>query len=202
MLTGNVRPFWRRETVLSLHDIAQHHHLLAMPERRTTDQQCEHYHATCPTAENQSTSIIIYDMLKSSYSLHIHLARVPWRLLPHATLQRLRCQIARRSAQVEQLQVVQQHFGEAKVGDLHIETVVQQNVLRLQIAMDDVVRVDVVDALEHLPHDVSRFLLGQRDDRGEVVEQFAVAAQLEHEKDEGVGLEDVLQFDCNETYDL
>lgn len=50
--TGDISPFRRSETVLSFHYIAQHNHLLAMPERRTANQQCEHYNATGPTWKN------------------------------------------------------------------------------------------------------------------------------------------------------
>lgn len=49
--------------------------------------------------------------------------------------------------------------SEAKVGDLHIQTVVEENILGLQISMNDVARVNVVDAFENLSHDVASLLL-------------------------------------------
>lgn len=53
LLTRYLCPLGRRETILSLHDIPQHHHLLAMPERRTADQQREHNNSTGPPGDSQ-----------------------------------------------------------------------------------------------------------------------------------------------------
>lgn len=48
----------------------------------------------------------------------------------------------------------------------------------------------------HLPHNVSGLLFGQCHHRRQIVKEFAIAAQLEYEKNERIGLENVLQFDC------
>jgi len=84
--------------------------------------------------------------------------------------------------------------GKTKVGDFDIQTVVEQNVLRLKIPVHDIARVNVVDAFEDLSHDVARLLLGQRHHRREVVEELAMTTQLEDQEDESIRLEDVLQL--------
>lgn len=48
----------------------------------------------------------------------------------------------------------------------------------------------------HSPHNVARLLLGQRHHRGQIVEQLALPAQLEHQENKRIGLEHVLQLNC------
>lgn len=84
---------------------------------------------------------------------------------------------------------------EAKVSDFDIETIVEENIFRLQVSVNDVAWVDVVDALKDLPHDVASLLLRKRDDGREIVEEFTVAAELEYQENEGVGFEHVLELD-------
>lgn len=75
-LTRNVAPFRRHKTVLSLHYVTQHNHLLTMPKRWTADEKCEHDNTTRP---------------------NIHLFRVAWCVVKHIALKCFRCQVARRS---------------------------------------------------------------------------------------------------------
>lgn len=88
--------------------------------------------------------------------------------------------------------------GEPEVGDLHIVILVQQYVLRLQIAMDNVLGVYVLDTLEYLSHDGACLLLGQRYHWRQIVEELALGAQLEYEKYKCIRLEDVLQVNYGE----
>lgn len=46
--TRNIGPFRRCKTVFTLHYISQHNHLLPVPERRATHQQCKHDDTTRP----------------------------------------------------------------------------------------------------------------------------------------------------------
>lgn len=83
--------------------------------------------------------------------------------------------------------------GEPKVGDFHIVILVKQYVLWLQIAMDNVLGVYVLDTLEYLSHDGACLLLRERHHRRQIVEEFALGAQLEYEKHKCIRLEHVLQ---------
>lgn len=87
--------------------------------------------------------------------------------------------------------------GEPKVGDLHIVILVEQYVLGLQIAMNDILGVYVLDTLEYLAHNGARLLLGERHHRCQIVEQFALGAQLEDEKYKCIRFKYILQIDWN-----
>lgn len=45
-----------------------------------------------------------------------------------------------------------------------------------------------------IPHNVARLLLGQCHDGGEIVKEFTIFAQFKHQKDKGIRLKDILQF--------
>lgn len=92
--------------------------------------------------------------------------------------------------------------GKPEIRDLDVETVVQQDVLGLEVAVHHVPAVDVCHALEHLPHDVAGLLLREGHHRREVVEELAVLAQLEHQEDEGARFEHVLEFNWEEERTL
>ena len=51
-----------------------------------------------------------------------------------------------------------QHLGDAKVGDLHPALLVQQDVLRLDVAVDDALLVGELQRLADLRHDDQRLL--------------------------------------------
>jgi len=52
------------------------------------------------------------------------------------------------------------HAGEAEVGDLHVAEIVDEDVLGLQVAVDDLLRVRMVDGARDLHRDLQR--LGRR----------------------------------------
>ncbi len=86
-------------------------------------------------------------------------------------------------------------LAESEVRELDVEVVVEQYVLRLNVPVYDPHVVAVLERTEHLPHDSPGFRLRQRYLAREKVEQLAVGAQLEHEKDHGLADEDVVQTD-------
>lgn len=92
------------------------------------------------------------------------------------------------------LSTVRQMPCKAKIRDLHIQTVVEQNVFRFQVPVNNVPRVNVIDAFKDLPHDVAGLLLGQCHHRREIIEELTVTAQLKHQKDESIRLEHILEF--------
>lgn len=67
------------------------------------------------------------------------------------------------------LEIVGFH-GQSEIRDLDIEIVVEENVLRFQISVDDVLRVDESDGFEYLAHDDAGALLRQRHSRVQMVE--------------------------------
>jgi hypothetical protein len=133
---------------------------------------------------------------RQSTNLHVHLERVPRRVLHHVAAERFRRQVARSAAQLVHLLPLGQLPGEAEVGDLDVEVVIQKDVLRFQIPVDYASRVHVRHPFQHLAHYVPGFLLREGHHRREVIEEFAVFAQFEHQENERRGFEHVLQFDC------
>lgn len=89
---------------------------------------------------------------------------------------------------------VSQGAGKAEVRDFNVQAVVEENVFGLQVTMNDVACVNVVDAFEYLTHDVARLLLGQSDDRSEIIEKLAVTAELKHQEDESFRLEYIMEL--------
>lgn len=83
---------------------------------------------------------------------------------------------------------------ESKIGDFYVQTVVEENVLRLQVSVDDISRVNIVDTFENLPHDVAGLLLWQRNDGSQVIEKLSMTTKLKHQEDESVRLKDVLKL--------
>lgn len=88
-----------------------------------------------------------------------------------------------------------QHFGKSKVRYLHIQVIIEQYVLGLQIPVHYSLIMHVLQPLEHLPHDVTSLLFGERDDGREVVEQLPVFTQFEDQEYKRAGFEDVVQLD-------
>lgn len=101
-LTWNIGPLGRGETVFTLHYIAKHHHLLAMPERRAAHEQGEHNDAAGPTAKRQvwrNDADLLFRVSLCAY-IHVHLLWIARRALEHVALERLRRQITRCAAQI------------------------------------------------------------------------------------------------------
>lgn len=55
--------------------------------------------------------------------------------------------------------------------------------------------VNRVDRFEQLPHDRLGLFLAQRNYAGQIIKQFAVSAQFEHQKDVGARLEHIVELD-------
>ena len=49
--------------------------------------------------------------------------------------------------------------------------------------MDDMMRMQVIDTVEDAQHDLSRSFLGETNDLGQVIEQFAVRTQFHDDED-------------------
>lgn len=133
-LLGDVVPFGRAELVLAGHDIAQHHHLLAMPEGRKSHQQRVHDHTARP---------------------QVHLLAIPFGVLVPRRPQQLGRQVAGRAAQIGETLLRLDDAREPKISHLDVVVVIEQNVLRLQVAVHHIVRVNVLHRLEQLLHDHS-----------------------------------------------
>lgn len=71
---------------------------------------------------------------------------------------------------------------EAEVGDLDVEVVVEENVLGLEVAVDDLEAVGVLDAGDELLEETPRLRLGHAAVGDDVVEELA-AGVLEHDDD-------------------
>ena len=59
----------------------------------------------------------------------------------------------------------------------------QQDVLRLDIAVTDVVAVDVADSLDELAEKLARFIFLETSVFEDVIEEFAVRDVFDHDKD-------------------
>lgn len=59
---------------------------------------------------------------------------------------------------------------------------VEQNVLGLEVAMYDILGMDVLDALKDLAHNGACLLLGERNHGGQIVEELALGTELEYEE--------------------
>mmetsp|Transcript_6878 Transcript_6878/g.15973 ORF Transcript_6878/g.15973 Transcript_6878/m.15973 type:complete len:487 (-) Transcript_6878:1464-2924(-) len=84
---------------------------------------------------------------------------------------------------------------EAKIGQLDVPVAVEQHVLGLEVAVEDVLRVDVAHHLDHLHHRPSH-LLGREPLLGEdKLREVAVGDDVHHEDEELGVLEGVLEVD-------
>ena len=89
---------------------------------------------------------------------------------------------------------------EAKINDLQFclldwILVLEEEILRLQIAMHDVAAVHVVNRTQHLPHDNRSLLLCHRPTFDDAVEQFSAGAELHDQVNVLVVLEILVQLD-------
>jgi hypothetical protein len=90
-----------------------------------------------------SSNILLFDNLSSDYlssdnlSSDIFAIRTQRHLLEHAGREDLRREVAGRADRLVQPLAVKELSREAEVGQLDVEVVVQQNVFRLQVAVND-----------------------------------------------------------------
>lgn len=83
---------------------------------------------------------------------------------------------------------------ETKVSDFYVQAVIEKDVLWFQVSMNDVSWVDVVDTFKDLSHDEACLLFWKCHDRCEVIEEFTVTAEFEHQENEGIRLKDILKL--------
>ena len=81
--------------------------------------------------------------------------------------------------------------GEAEVHDLDILVLVEEQVLRLEVAVHDAVFMDVLHAREDLLHEGDGLGFGQALALDDVVEELAALCVLHDEVDVGLGLDDL-----------
>mmetsp|Transcript_41282 Transcript_41282/g.102334 ORF Transcript_41282/g.102334 Transcript_41282/m.102334 type:complete len:327 (-) Transcript_41282:45-1025(-) len=90
------------------------------------------------------------------------------------------------------------HLGQPEVGQLDRRIGRRrgvEQVLRLEVAVADVVRVQVLQRVRDLPHALGRILLGIRATRDDAVEELAARDELHHEVDLGALVEHLVQRD-------
>ena len=168
-------PDVRVEVVGAVDDEAHHLVLPSVPEGHVAAQHGVQHHSARP---------------------HVHLEAVPLergRGIVQATLQDLRTQVARGAAHLLQPPARHDLLAEAEVGELDVEVLVEEDVLRLDVSVDDAEVVAVLQCAEQLRHDGPGLALGERHDAGEKVEELPVRAELEDEEDYGVTDENVVQ---------
>ena len=86
--------------------------------------------------------------------------------------------VAWRAARSLQCLTLAVHVRETEVHDLYVVLVVEQQVLRFQVAMADLDLVDVLDTGDYLLHEATRLLFLQALPLDNVVEQFTSAGVL------------------------
>ena len=107
------------------------------------------------------------------------------------------CQIAPTSAAAARLSRVE-HCSEAEVGDLDVRygaRNAEEQIVRLQIAVDDPLLMAVGDAAGNLLNDAGDLLLREDPHGGEVVVQLAPIANFRDEYDLSARLEAVVETD-------
>ena len=107
----------------------------------------------------------------------------------------LRRRVVRGPAARPQELPVSHHVGEAEVSDLHIERLVQQQVLRLEVPVHHVVAVAVVHAADDLLEEPPGVLLLQLAVLHDVVEQLPAGDVLHHHEYVGGGADHLVQLD-------
>jgi len=81
--------------------------------------------------------------------------------------------------------------GEPEVHNFGVLVVIQEQVLRLEVAMDDAVLVNVLNSCQNLLHEGHCFLLVEPLSFDDVVEEFATLCVLHDEVDICFGLDDL-----------
>ena len=87
------------------------------------------------------------------------------------------------------------HFGQSKVGDAHVPLRVEENILRLEVAIDDLEVMEVVEGRADLCRVQPRARLGEAPRRLEVEEELAAVAVVHDEVELGGRLEGEAQVD-------
>lgn len=86
---------------------------------------------------------------------HVDLHAVAGHVVVHGAREYLGCEVARRAAQLGQTLVGLELNGETKVGDFHVHVLVQENVLGLEVAVNNVSSVQPKNRLQDISHDLT-----------------------------------------------
>lgn len=99
-LTRYVRPLRWHEAVFTLHNVTQHYHLLAVPERRAANEEGEHDDATRPAETIDNLSSALLSNIRPKFNSHVNFLWVSTGIFEHVAFERLWRQISRRTAQI------------------------------------------------------------------------------------------------------
>lgn len=150
----------------------------------------------CPEAScHRKEGAYIFSCVPSQQLIDEYAQRPPIRTLPVSLLgphDDLGSQVLGRAAEGEGA-VVGQFLSEAKVGDLHVSLAVDQQVLGLQVAVDDILLVHVADGQQDLADVEHGHVVAKTAVLAQPVEELAARAELEDHVDEGVVLEGSLE---------
>ena len=95
---------------------------------------------------------------------------------------------------VPRSQVCSHHLRDAKVGDLHCAALIDQQILRLDVAMHDAVIMRALQSLTHRRHDAQRFLWRQLLGLKQLTQVHAIH-ELHDEEVEAASLPEVMHRD-------
>ena len=143
--------------------------------------------------------VVVERQVAGEHGIQDHAARphVDGRADVHAVLHdELRRRVARTAA-ARRHQVVAagaEIVRKAKIGDDHIAVAVEEQVLELQVAVDDLFAVQVRDARDELRKEAARLALLEALLRENVVKQLATRAVLEHDADVALRLNHLVQM--------
>lgn len=82
---------------------------------------------------------------------------------------------------IKQNRTFDEHVGEAKVNDFDVQVAVEEEILRLEIPMDDVLAVEILDGRHDLAELLSRNILLHSAIFHEELKNFSVVDVLHHE---------------------
>jgi len=109
--------------------------------------------------------------------------------------QNLRCDVVRRAAESLRLLSSLEHFSETEIGEAEVAVLVHEDVFGFEVAIDDLLFVEVADSHDHLHRIKLHSLLVEAMVFAEVAEQLTATHESHHEEYLGVGLEYVFHAD-------
>ena len=102
----------------------------------------------------------------------------------------------KRSSPIQRIFALREHQGsEAKVANLHVHVVIEEDVAHLQVAMDDVLAMEIFDGPTYLDHESADFRLGQELPLLDHLHQRAVVAELQDHKSRFAESEGSMELD-------
>lgn len=154
----------RRELIVAIHDFLVDSHRVVVVEGRVASEHLEHEDAEGPP---------------------VHILVVTLRL------DDLGCQVLRRSAKCVSL--VLDNLGETEISDADVAFSVNEEVLRLEIAVGDVHSVEVLEGEEDLAREEKGHVVGETTFASQQSEKFATAGVVKQHVDVRWRLEVPLQ---------